>query len=123
MHNPLVWNSPRTWTFDFKFARPQIYLLRDHLFLIQDLVKDWIAGSSTDLTHFVPTAYVLRITLDDFILNLCVNEHNIINNPTDKGDNGVCLCFGLMWMGYEKACCFVSVYRTIMVIGLRAEKE
>ncbi|RUS20577.1 hypothetical protein BC937DRAFT_94898 [Endogone sp. FLAS-F59071] len=72
MHNPLVWNSPRTWTFDFKFIRPQIYLLRDHLFLIQDLVKDWTAGSSTDLIHFVPTAYVLRITLDDFILNLCL---------------------------------------------------
>ncbi|RUO96462.1 hypothetical protein BC936DRAFT_142002, partial [Jimgerdemannia flammicorona] len=88
MHNPLVWNSERIWNFDFTFTQPHIYLLRDHLFLVQDLVKDWTAGPSTDLVHFVPTAYALKLNFTDFQLNLCVNEHNIINNLMDEGDNG-----------------------------------
>ncbi|ORZ07569.1 hypothetical protein BCR42DRAFT_150196 [Absidia repens] len=94
MASPLVWNEHRTWLFDAKLKSPEIYLLRDHVFLIQDLIKDWTSGPPVDLLHFVPITYELQLDISQGSIYLCVNEHNIINYPNSTDDNAyIILCF------------------------------
>lgn len=85
--SPLRWNVLRTWTFDVNLAKPEIYLLRDHIFLMTDLAKDWTSGPPGEQHHFVQYNYVLNVALTDYSLKLYLNDHNIINNPTTDGDN------------------------------------
>lgn len=89
MDSPLVWNTHRTWNFNFCISHPEIYLLRDHIFLLQDLVKDWTADNTTDLTHCIPITYKIQLKLNNVMLYLCVNQDNIINNPNVIDDNGM----------------------------------
>ncbi|CAO3600899.1 unnamed protein product [Absidia cylindrospora] len=84
---PLVWNEHRTWSVDAKATNPELFLLRDHVYLLQDLVKDWIAHPPTDLLHFVPVTYQLRLETTKANIFLCINEHNIINYPNSADDN------------------------------------
>ncbi|CAO3595340.1 unnamed protein product [Absidia cylindrospora] len=94
MTSPLVWNEHRTWLFDAKLKSPEIYLLRDHVFLIQDLIKDWTSGPPADLLHFIPITYELQLDISQGSIYLCVNEHNIINYPNSTDDNAyIILCF------------------------------
>ncbi|KAJ2957271.1 hypothetical protein NQZ79_g6974 [Umbelopsis isabellina] len=87
MDSPLIWNSHRTWNFNLSLSQPVIYLLRDHIFLLQDLVKDWTAESTTDLAHCIPITYNIQLKLNNVMLYLCVNQDNIINNPNVIDDN------------------------------------
>ncbi|CAO3695982.1 unnamed protein product [Umbelopsis ramanniana] len=87
MEAPLIWNAHRTWNFNFGVSHPEIFLLRDHVFLLQDLVKDWTADSTTDLTHCIPITYKMQLKLNNAMLYLCVNQDNIINNPNVIDDN------------------------------------
>jgi len=64
-------------------------LLRDHITLLQDLIKDWTSGPSPDQLHFIPMEYRFNPRFTNFELFLYVNEHNIINNPMDIEDNGI----------------------------------
>lgn len=88
MEAPLIWNAHRTWNFNFGVSHPEIFLLRDHVFLLQDLVKDWTADNTTDLTHCIPITYKMQLKLNNAMLYLCVNQDNIINNPNVIDDNG-----------------------------------
>jgi hypothetical protein len=88
MDSPLIWNSHRTWNFNLTISQPVIYLLRDHIFLLQDLVKDWTAENTTDLSHCIPITYNIQLKLNNVMLYLCVNQDNIINNPNVIDDNG-----------------------------------
>ncbi|CAM0134818.1 Macrophage colony-stimulating factor 1 receptor [Umbelopsis sp. WA50703] len=87
MDSPLIWNSHRTWNFNLTISQPVIYLLRDHIFLLQDLVKDWTAENTTDLSHCIPITYNIQLKLNNVMLYLCVNQDNIINNPNVIDDN------------------------------------
>ena len=71
------------------FTDARIYLLRDHITLLQDLIKDWTSGPSPDQLHFIPMEYRFNPRFTNFELFLYVNEHNIINNPIDIEDNGI----------------------------------
>jgi hypothetical protein len=68
--------------------KPEIYLLRDHVYLIQDLIKDWTSGPPADLLYFVPITYDFQLDITQASIYLCVNEHNIINYPNSTDDNG-----------------------------------
>ncbi|KAL1953967.1 hypothetical protein VTO42DRAFT_1883 [Malbranchea cinnamomea] len=85
--NPLEWNSLRTWNFDIKSQGIDFFLLRDHIFLLTDMVNDWTSGPYPDYHTFVPFKYNLNFSLESFRLYLNVNESNIINNPSDTDDN------------------------------------
>ncbi|KAI8096420.1 uncharacterized protein BX664DRAFT_382871 [Halteromyces radiatus] len=87
MPSPLVWNEHRTWTLDTKIKNPDIYLLRDHVYLVQDLIKDWTSGPPADLLHFIPITYDFQLDATQLSVYLCVNEHNIINYPNSTDDN------------------------------------
>lgn len=90
---PLAWNTLRKWLFDIKVKDLELFLLRDHLFLLTDLVADWGSGPPSDYFSFVPFLYMLHIDFADFKLYLNTNDSNIVNNPADLDDNNfVILC-------------------------------
>lgn len=56
--------------------------------MFTDLGKDWAAGPPTNYNRFVPMLYVLDICLENFELNTYVNDHNIIDKPLLRDENG-----------------------------------
>lgn len=88
MPAPLQWNGFRQWDFKIIPKRATIFLLRDHIYLLQDLVKDWGSTPPPGLLYFTPTTYLLQFVLENPTIYLCVNEHNVINNPNSIEDNG-----------------------------------
>ncbi|KAJ5383990.1 hypothetical protein N7517_001901 [Penicillium concentricum] len=87
LSNPLSWNSLRSWKFTAESQELQLFLLRDHIFLLTDLVSDWASGPPSDYYAFVPFIYNLDLNFSDFQLYINVNDRNIINNPSDLEDN------------------------------------
>ncbi|KAJ5613223.1 hypothetical protein N7510_006417 [Penicillium lagena] len=87
LSNPLCWNSLRTWNFTVDSQQMELFLLRDHIFLLTDLVTDWASGPPSDYYTFVPFIYNLDLTFSNFQLFINVNDRNIISNPTDLDDN------------------------------------
>ncbi|KAG1054268.1 hypothetical protein G6F43_003711 [Rhizopus delemar] len=87
MPAPLQWNGFRQWDFKITPKRATVFLLRDHIYLLQDTMKDWGSTPQPDLLHFTPTTYQLQFLLEHPIVYLCVNEHNVINNPNSIEDN------------------------------------
>lgn len=85
---PLNWNGLRQWTFAISLRQPIFFLLRDHINMFTDLGKDWSSGSPTDINLFVPMLYVIDLDMHNYAINLYVNDHNIIDKPLIKEDNG-----------------------------------
>jgi hypothetical protein len=94
LSNPLSWNSLRKWGFNIMCRDLELFLLRDHLFLLTDLVADWGSGPSSDYFTFVPFQYLLNIDFVDFKLYLNTNDSNIVNNPSDLDDNAFLILYG-----------------------------
>lgn len=94
LSNPLGWNALHTWSFDFVCKGTELFILREHVFLLIDLVDDWTSGPAADYLTFVPFKYLLNVRFDDFKLYLNVNDSNIINNPSDMDDNTFLIIFG-----------------------------
>ena len=82
-----TWNSLRKWPFDIKIDDLELFILRDHMFLIIDLVNDWSYGPPSDFFTFVPYIYSLRMLFNNFIIYLNVNDANIVNDPADLEKN------------------------------------
>lgn len=91
---PLAWNTLRTWMFNIKCHDLELFLLRDHLFLLTDLVADWGAGPPPDYFLFVPFRYLLHVDFSNFKLYLNTNDSNIVNNPADLDDNNFIILSG-----------------------------
>ncbi|KAH8172899.1 elongation factor tu GTP binding domain-containing protein [Sarocladium implicatum] len=87
LSNPLAWNSLRNWHFDVKSQDLQLYLLRDHIFLLIDLVDDWSTGPPADYLTFTPFKYHLHLDFQDLVLFLNVNDANIIDQATAIDEN------------------------------------
>ena len=87
LSNPLEWNSLRNWSFDVHSDGLELFILRDHVYLLIDLISDWTSGSSGEFNTFVPFNYHMRLVFPNFKLHLNVNDSNIINNPSDTSDN------------------------------------
>lgn len=87
LSTPLKWNTLRTWYFNIVTEQMELFILRDHVFLIIDLVDDWASGPPAEYLVFTPFRYYLNLELRDAMLYLNANDGNIINNPTDLEDN------------------------------------
>lgn len=94
LSNPLAWNSVRNWSFDVRCNSLELFILRDHVFLLTDLVSDWTSGTPGDFDTFVPFKYYFCLVFSDFQLFLNVNDSNIINNPSDQNDNTFVIVWG-----------------------------
>ncbi|OAX81092.1 hypothetical protein ACJ72_04566, partial [Emergomyces africanus] len=87
LSNPLKWNILHTWSVNINSQNLELFLLRDHIFLLTDLVNDWTSGPPSDFYTFVPFRYNINFSFSNFKLFLNVNDSNIINNPSDTNDN------------------------------------
>lgn len=87
LSNPLGWNQLHTWRFDVKSVGMDLFLLRDHTFLLLDLISDFTAGLKSEYMTFMPFRYVMGIDFQDFNLFLNANDNNIIDNPVDFEEN------------------------------------
>ncbi|KAI8629215.1 putative fermentation associated protein [Xylariaceae sp. FL1651] len=87
LSTPLKWNGLRNWRFDIDIDRMELFILREHIFLLTDLIEDWGSGPPAEYLVFTPFKYLLSLTLRDLKLFINVNDVNIINNPTDFDEN------------------------------------
>lgn len=87
LSTPLKWNALRQWRFDVATDALELFILRDHIFLLTDLVNDWSSGPPADYLVFTPFKYFLDLHFSNLKLYLNVNDGNIINKPTDPEDN------------------------------------
>lgn len=87
LSNPLEWNILRNWHFNISSENLKLYLLRDHIFLLIDLVNDWASGPPSDYHVFTPYNYHVHLKLDDVKVFFNVNDGNIIDNATSLEDN------------------------------------
>ncbi|KAI8941654.1 hypothetical protein NX059_002867 [Plenodomus lindquistii] len=99
LSTPLGWNTLRKWLFNIKCRDLELFLLRDHLFLLTDLVADWGTGPPPDYFLFVPFLYMLHIDFENFSLYMNTNDSNIVNNPADLDDNNFVVLFGQRLQG------------------------
>jgi hypothetical protein len=65
-----------------------MYLIREHINMFTDLGKDWSAGPPSDYYRFIPMVYAVDLDLQMFELNSYVNDHNIIDKPSIREENG-----------------------------------
>ncbi|GAM84413.1 hypothetical protein ANO11243_024090 [Dothideomycetidae sp. 11243] len=96
LSNPLQWTALRTWMFDISCDDLDLYILRDHMFLLTDLITDWTSGPAPHFHTFVPYRYMLAADFQRFDLILGANDANLINRPTDPDDNSFLVLKGEM---------------------------
>ena len=87
LSNPLTWNTMRNWRFNVDSTDMKLYLLRDHIFLLIDLVDDWATGPMSEYLVFTPYTYHLNLGLRNVRLYLNVNDENIIDKATSVDEN------------------------------------
>ncbi|KAJ0117846.1 hypothetical protein J7T55_014295 [Diaporthe amygdali] len=87
LSTPLKWNALRQWRFDVTTDALELFILRDHIFLLTDLINDWSSGPPAEYLVFTPFKYFLDLHFSNLKLYLNVNDGNIINKPTDPEDN------------------------------------
>ncbi|KAK3721764.1 Macrophage colony-stimulating factor 1 receptor [Vermiconidia calcicola] len=87
LSQPVSWNSLRKWPFNITIDDLELFILRDHMFLIIDLVNDWSSGAPSDFYTFVPYIYSLRMLFRNFVIYLNANDANIVNDPAELEKN------------------------------------
>ncbi|KAL1748805.1 hypothetical protein HDZ31DRAFT_59984 [Schizophyllum fasciatum] len=98
--SPLQWNASRTWEIGVSLRQPVLYLLRDHVNMLTDLIKDWTSGPPSDYLRWVPVNYVFKIDCrggdgrGGYELHTYVNDNNVIDRPLAKEDNAMLTMFG-----------------------------
>ncbi|KAI8799868.1 hypothetical protein BJ742DRAFT_874989 [Cladochytrium replicatum] len=93
-HSPVKWNSARTNSISVVIEKAKAFALRDHITLIQDVLKDFSSGPVVPFEKFVPTTYNVELELRNYQVNLCVNPGNIIDQPNDKNENSFFTLYG-----------------------------
>ncbi|CAK7221012.1 Macrophage colony-stimulating factor 1 receptor [Sporothrix curviconia] len=87
LSTPLQWNGLRQWRFHVTSNDLELFLLRDHVYLLTDLIDDWGTGPPAEYLAYTPFRYYIDLALPNVKLFLNVNDANIINNPTSFDDN------------------------------------
>lgn len=93
LSNPIQWNGLHTWQFKITSNGLELFVLREHIFLLIDLVDDWSSGPPPEYLTFSPFRYLLNLEFGNFRLYLNANDSNIINNPSDFDDNTFIIIF------------------------------
>ena len=91
---PLGWNALRQWQINVESDGLELFLLRDHIYLLTDLVSDWTSGPPGDFHMFVPFEYGINLRFTNFKLYLNANDSNIIDNPSDVDENTFVVVWG-----------------------------
>ncbi|KAI9657228.1 MAG: hypothetical protein M1831_004417 [Alyxoria varia] len=94
LSNPLAWNGLREWVFNMDITEADFLLLRDHTFLLVDLIQDWSVGPLPEFFTFVPYRYILNVHFYNFKLFLNVNDANIVSSSDNLDDNDFVILYG-----------------------------
>ena len=86
LSTPLKWSGPRHWHFDVLGDSMEIFLLRDHVFLLTDMINDSTSGPQATYQTFVPFTYNVTLRLLNFKINLYANDSNIIDDPSNTDE-------------------------------------
>ena len=84
---PRGWNSLREWKFNVMGDEFELFILRDHAFLLTDLVNDWTAGPPGAFLTFIPFIYYLNLQFPKLKVYFNANDSNIIDKPSALDDN------------------------------------
>ena len=87
LSNPLGWNDPHKWAFSIHSHSMELFLLRDHMFLLTDLIADFTSGPGADYMTFVPFQYNIKLFFTDAKVYLNANDANIIDDPCNLEEN------------------------------------
>ena len=94
LSNPLGWNTFHKWTFDIHSEGMELFLLRDHMFLLVDLISDFTSGPTSEFLTFVPFSYCIKLSFTNIKLYLNANDSNIIDTPCDLEENTFLILHG-----------------------------
>ena len=94
LSTPLGWSTLRHWHINIKDDDLELFMLRDHMFLLTDLVNDWSSGPMAEYHTFIPFEYSITLCFVNFRMFLNANDSNIINNPSDLEDNNFVVIWG-----------------------------
>ncbi|ONH66161.1 Protein CSF1 [Cyberlindnera fabianii] len=85
---PLKWDGPVAWGILNESHGIQVFLLREHVTLISDLLTDFGGGPATSYDRFRPFTYdIFWKCSAGYKLYFNINDANIVNNPLDFNDN------------------------------------
>lgn len=84
---PLGWKDMRQWAINVDSTSLELFLLRDHVFLLTDIISDWTAGPPGDFHTFVPFTYRMHFGFAGCNLHLNANDSNVINAPASMEEN------------------------------------
>lgn len=87
LSNPLTWNTLRNWHFTILSDDLKLYLLRDHIFLLIDLVNDWASGPPSEYLVYTEYKYHLHLKFRNFQAFFNTNDGNVIDNATSLEEN------------------------------------
>ena len=94
---PLIWNDLHHWTFNVRSDDLDMFILRDHMFLLIDLINDFTAAAKSEFMTFVPFRYRIGLLFNRLKLRLNANDFNIIDSPCDLEENAyLTLGFGVL---------------------------
>lgn len=54
--------------------QPEVFFLRDHAYLLTDIIRDWTSGEPVTYNRFIPFTYILNLAFTDYKLHLYLNE-------------------------------------------------
>ncbi|CAE6514246.1 unnamed protein product [Rhizoctonia solani] len=102
MPTPHKWDAERKWDVQVNLAKPNLKLLRDHINLVSDMIKDWSSTphppdsvgevkqlDAEEYNRFIPIVYSLGLRLENYRIDLYANDHNIIDWPLSHVDNSI----------------------------------
>lgn len=73
-----------------------MFLFRDHINMLTDLGRDWSSGPPHDFNTYIPMIYGVNLGLSEFELNLFANDHNVVDKPLSRDDNGAYMLWNLL---------------------------
>ncbi|KAJ8325294.1 Macrophage colony-stimulating factor 1 receptor [Batrachochytrium dendrobatidis] len=85
--SPLSWNGLREWDISLKWTDCDVYLLREHIGLVTDMIKDLNSLPPPSIEYHVPSVYTLNFKFQNLKILFCLNPMNIIKNHNSIDSN------------------------------------
>lgn len=86
--SPLRWNGERHWDLNLIVNDAQLYVLKDHIYLLTDLVSDWFwQPSQKKFEMHIPYVYNYTMQFSNMKISFYINECNIIDFPDVRPEN------------------------------------
>ena len=91
IQSPLQWNGARRNEIKVKTSHSNLFALKRHVNLINDLISDFSITSAVSVAYFIPSMYEMSIECSDSETLFCVNKNNVIEVHNDLEEN----CIGI----------------------------